>query len=187
LPASVEERAGPHARPGSAGPGRPAWYALHTQSHCEELVRRQLAARGLEAFLPRVDVWSSRGGVRRLIRVPMFPGYLFLHDAMDRATHVEVRKARGLVSVLGEGWERLAVVADEEIAAVRRLADSRLPAMPHPYLREGRRVRIVRGPLADLEGILLGTRPDRGLLVLSLHLLQRSVAVEIDCTHVAAA
>jgi transcription antitermination factor NusG len=61
---------------------------------------------------------------------------------------------------------------------------SRLPALAHPYLKEGRRVRIVRGPLAGVEGILASARLDKGLLVLSVDLLQRSVAVEVDCTQV---
>ncbi len=168
----------------SAGPARPCWYALHTQSHCEELVYQQLGAKGFRALLPKIEVWSRRGGVRHLIRVPMFPGYLFLHHAIDKASYVEVRKARGLVRVLGECWDRLAVVPDDEIEAVRRVVESRLPALPHPYLREGCRVRITGGPLVDVEGVLLQTKPTKGLVVLSLHLLQRSVAVEIDCTQV---
>jgi transcription antitermination factor NusG len=172
--------------PATAATG-PGWYALHTQSHCEDLVYQQLAARGFEAFLPKVDAWSRRAGARRLVRVPMFPGYLFLHHVMDKASHVEVRKARGLVRILGDRWDRLAAVPDGEVEAVRRLAGSDVPALPHPYLREGCRVRITRGPLADVEGILLRTNPARGLVVLSLHLLQRSVAVEIDCTQVAPA
>jgi transcription antitermination factor NusG len=147
-------------------------------------VYQQLAARGFRAFLPKLDVWSRRGGTRHLIRVPMFPGYLFLHHALDKASHGEVRKARGLVRILGQGWDRLAIVPDGEMEAIRRVGESRLPALPHPYLREGCRVRITRGPLADVEGILLQTKPTRGLVVVSVHMLQRSVAVEIDCTQV---
>ncbi len=114
----------------------------------------------------------------------MFPGYLFLQHAMDKLSYIEVRKARGLVRILGECWDRLAVVPDKEIDAIQRVLQSCLPALPHPYLREGSRVRIIRGPLVDVEGILLRTKPTKGLVVLSLDLLQRSVAVEIDCTHV---
>lgn len=165
-------------------PGSPQWYALYTHSHCEDLVFEQLAAKGFNPLLPKIDVWSRRGGTRHLIRVPMFPGYLFLNHAMDKPSHVEVRKARGLVRILGECPDRLAVVPDQEIDAIQRVVESRLPALPHPYLREGCRVRITRGPLTDVEGILLQTKLTKGLVVLSLNLLQRSVAVEIDCTHV---
>jgi len=112
----------------------------------------------------------------------MFPGYLFLHDALDKHSDVEVRKARGLVSILGEPWDQRAVVPKEEIEAIRRVVSARLPVLLHPYLKEGQRVRILRGPMADVEGILVRTKPNKGLLVLSVELLQRSVAVEVDCT-----
>lgn len=162
------------------------WHVLWTRSHFEKLVHDQLVAAGFRPFLPTIESWSVRRGVRHLIRVPMFPGYLFLHHALDKGSHAEVRKARGLVRVLGERWDRPAVVPPPEIEAIQRLLDARLPALPYPYLREGQRVRIVRGPLADVEGILVGVRPGRGLLVLSVNLLQRSVAAEVDCTSVVA-
>jgi transcriptional antiterminator NusG len=160
------------------------WHVLWTHSHCEELVYEQLAAKGFHPFLPKLDVWSVRAGQRRLVRAPMFPGYLFLNEVLDKRAHVEVRKARGLARILGEGWDRPAIVPEAEMTAVRQVAASRVPAFAHPYLREGRRVRIVSGPLADVEGILVRTRPEKGLLVVSVHLLQRSVAVEVDGTRV---
>jgi transcription termination/antitermination protein NusG len=163
---------------------RPGWHVLWTQSHCEDLVHDQIAAGGFETFLPKINVWSRRAGRRHLVRRPMFPGYLFLRHDLDKQAYTQVRRARGLVSLLGEGWDRLAVVSDAEIDSVRRLATSDLPSMPHPYLKEGKRVRIARGPLAGAEGILERRMEDKGLLVLSVGLLSRSVAVEIDCTSV---
>ncbi|MBI2454605.1 MAG: NusG-like protein [candidate division NC10 bacterium] len=174
-------------RPASAGPAGPHWYALWTHSHSEQLVYDQLVAKGFHLFLPKMDVWSRRGGIRHQIPVPLFPGYLFLRHAMDKTSYIEVRKARGLVRLLGERWDRLAVIPDREIEAVQKVLAAGRPALPHPYLREGQRVRITRGPLAGVEGILLQLRPNKGLLVLSVGLLQRSVAVEVDCTLVVAA
>ncbi|HVD76141.1 MAG TPA: transcription termination/antitermination NusG family protein [Vicinamibacteria bacterium] len=156
------------------------WHVVWTHSHCEQLVSDQLSARGFRPFLPQIEVWSVRAGRRRLINAPMFPGYLFLNDTLDKQRHIEVCKARGLARILGEGWDRLAVVPEAEIAAIRQLAASRVPVFAHPYLREGRRVRIVSGPLADVEGILVRARPEKGLVVVSVHILQRSVAVEVD-------
>jgi transcription antitermination factor NusG len=159
------------------------WYAVWTNSHCEQLVHDQLLARGFDPFLPRIEVWSRRGGERRVVSAPLFSGYLFLrHGAMTKASYIEVCKARGLVRVLGERWDRLEVVPEDEIDGIRRVLDARVPVMPHPYLRDGQRVRILKGPLADVEGILLRTKPNRGLVVLRIALLQRSVAVEVDCT-----
>lgn len=164
----------------------PSWYALWTRSHCERLVYNQLTAKGFDLFLPEIDVWSRRGGIRRRCSAPMFPGYLFLHHGMDASSYIEVRKARGLVRILGEGWERLAVLSDEEIEAIQAVLRAQQPVLAHPYLREGQRVRVTRGPLANVEGILVRMKPGKGLLVLSVSLLRRSVAVEVDCTVVAA-
>jgi len=106
---------------------------------------------------------------------------------MDKTSYLEVCKARGLVRVLGERWDQLAMVPDSEIEAIQRLVGSRLPMLPHPYLREGQRVRITRGPLADIEGILVRMNPKKGLLVVSVNLLRRSIAVQLDCTALEAA
>jgi transcription antitermination factor NusG len=114
----------------------------------------------------------------------MFPGYLFLHHAVDKTSYVQILQARGVVRILGERWDRLAPVDDADVEAVRRLAATDVPVLPHPYLREGHHVRIVSGSLAGLQGVLLQIKPAKGLLVVSVALLQRSVAVEVDCTRV---
>lgn len=163
----------------------PKWYSLWTRSHCEQHVHDQLVARGFRPFLPKIDAWSTRGSVRHLIQVPMFPGYIFLRHTMDKASYVKVLEARGLVRILGERWDRLDAVPDAEIEAIQRILTARVPVLPYPFLREGQRVRITRGPLADVEGILVKSKPKKGLLILSVELLQRSVALEIDCTLVA--
>jgi transcription antitermination factor NusG len=163
---------------------REQWYALWTRSHAERLVHDQLAARGFRLFLPTVNAWSRRGGARHLVSLPMFPGYLFLRHTMDKPAHVEVRKARGLVRVLGIGWDRLTPVPDAQIDAIQSILGANLPVMPHAFLRVGQRVRVARGPLTDLEGILVRTQPDKGLLVISVDLLRQSVAVVVDCTDV---
>jgi transcription antitermination factor NusG len=160
------------------------WYALYTRSHCEQLVYEQLAAKSFHLLLPKLQVWSQRAGVRHHIEVPMFPGYLFLHSLVDSATYLEVRQARGLVRILGQGWDRLAVVPEVEIQAIYAMLHSRLPVHPHPYLREGQRVRVRRGLLRGVEGILVGGKANKGRLVLSVELLQQSVAVEVDCSDV---
>jgi transcriptional antiterminator NusG len=166
---------------------RPRWYALYTRSHCEQLVGDQLTGRGFHIFLPKLDVWSQRAGRRHLISVPMFPGYLFLQHVIDKRSYIEVRKARGLVRILGESWDRPSVVPDAEIEAIQTTLKASVPVMPYAYLREGQRVRITQGSLCGVEGILVRTKPTKGLLVLAVELLQRSIAVEIDCSVVTAA
>ena len=165
----------------------PAWHVLWTKSNCEQLVCEQLATKGFDMFLPMVDKWSRRKHARCLYRAPMFPGYLFVRQAMDKASYLEIAKARGMVKILGERWDKLATIPDKEIEAIRRVDDSDIPRMPHPYLRVGQTVRIISGPLANIEGIFLRSEPKKGLLVLSIELLRQSLAVQIDCTQVATA
>jgi transcription antitermination factor NusG len=160
------------------------WHVLWTRSHCEQLVHDQLAGKRFDLFLPKFEAWTRRAGTQCVAGTPLFPGYLFLRHALDKESYVEVRKARGLVAILGDGWDRPAILPDSEIDSIRRMAGARVPAAAHPYLKEGRRVRVTRGSLAGLEGILVQLKMKQGLLVLSLNLLQRSVAVEVDCTAV---
>jgi transcription termination/antitermination protein NusG len=160
------------------------WYAIWTRSHSEQLVADQLLGKGLDVFLPKMSIWSRRGGVRHVIQVPMFSGYVFLHEDVNKNTYIEVLKARGVVRILGERWDRLSPISDMEIDGLRQAVDARLDIMPHPYLQEGQRVRITDGPLTGVEGLLVQNRLKKGLLVLSVELLRRSVAVQIDCMHV---
>jgi transcription termination/antitermination protein NusG len=162
----------------------PQWFAIWTHSHCEQLVHDQLTVKGFRTFLPIIRTWSRRAGLQRLTARPMFPGYLFIHQLMEKSSHIEVLKTRGVVRLLGERWDRLTPVADAEVDALQRVTATNLMVLPHPYLREGQRVRIDAGPLAGVEGIFVRSRPNRGLLVLSVNLVHQSVAVEVDCTTV---
>jgi transcription antitermination factor NusG len=166
---------------------RATWSVLWTRSNYEQLVYDTLAAKGFRTFLPRIEAWSRRGRIRRREQVPMFRGYVFLHHQMDKAAYLEVCRTQGLVRILGERWDQLAVVPDQEIAAIQRMLSARTPIVPYPYLQEGQRVRITAGPLADVEGILVRNKPNKGMLIVSVDMLRRSVAVEVDCTLVVAA
>ncbi len=163
----------------------PQWYVLWTRSHCEQMVFDQLSPKGFQLFFPKIDVWARRNGMRYRASVPMFPGYVFLSHAMEKTSYVEVCRTRGLVKLLGDGWDRLAVVPEQEMDAIQRIDRANLPALPHPYLQEGQQVRITSGLLAGVEGRLVRTKANKGLVVVSVTLLRQSVAVEIDCTMVA--
>lgn len=160
--------------------GSGKWHALWTRSHFEQRVFDQLAAKGYHPFLPKIEVWSQRGREPHRVALPMFPGYLFLHDALDQRSYAEVRETRGLVALIGKRWDQLAEIPDREMAAIVQLERVDLPKRPHPFLHTGERVRITRGPLTGIEGCLLELRPDRQLLVVSIELLRRSVAVEVE-------
>jgi transcription antitermination factor NusG len=163
------------------------WHAVWTRSNCEQRVRDELDAKGFESFLPKARSWRWRAGERRRVEVPLFPGYLFVHHDLDKASYAEVLKAHGVVRVLGERWDRLAAIPPDEIEAIQRVMDAGLSVFPCAHLHAGDRVRITGGPLTGVQGTFVRGRPDRGLLVLTVELLQRSVAVEIDCTLVGVA
>jgi len=129
-------------------------------------------------------VRARREGKSRVTQVPIFPGYLFVRHAMDKASYVEILKARGVVRILDGGWSRLTPIPADEVDAIQRLVASGVPLSPHAYFQQGDRVRVVEGPLVGLEGVFVREQPNKGRLVLSINLLQASVAVEIDTASV---
>jgi transcription termination/antitermination protein NusG len=183
----VAETEGGEALPVFGDSTTPRWRVLWTHSNCEQLVFDQLVAKGFDPFLPTVEAWCRRAGGKTLARTPLFRGYLFLRHAMDKASYLEVRKARGLVRVLGERWDRLEAVPELEMEGIQMVLRSGLPVLPYPYLKEGQRVRVTGGALAGVEGIVIQGNPRKGVLVVSVNLLRRSIAVRLDCTVVEAA
>ena len=142
--------------------------------------RVQLSAKKFHTFLPEVPTWSPRLGMTHTVRAPMFPGYLFVRDAMSKTRYIDLLKVRGIVRVLEAGWSRLTPVPDEDIETIQRIVQAAVPVFPHAHLRQGDRVRVLEGPLTGLEGIFVQDRPSRGRLVVSMNMLGRSVAVEVD-------
>ncbi len=163
------------------------WHVLWTRSNCEQVVKEQLSAKNYEVFLPMNDQWtlgSTKARKLPIRRVPMFKGYLFLRHRINKAAFLDISNTRGLVHILGPRWDRLARVPDEELASIKRAEESHEPLLPYPYLKVGSRVRIIRGMLTHAQGILVRTELAKGLLVISVGLLQRSVAVKVNCADV---
>ena len=109
----------------------------------------------------------------------MFPGYLFVRDAMTKTRYVEMLSVRGIVRVLEDGWMRLTPIPDADINAIQRIVESGVAVFPYPLLHRGDRVRVVEGPLSGVEGIFIKASQQKGCLVVTVDLLGRSVAVEI--------
>ena len=157
------------------------WHVLSTRSQWEQQVHDHLASEGFEVYLPRTRHWTAPNGEQRQCGAPLFPGFLFLKHALDRDSYEAIGRTRGLIAVLGQGRDGAAILPDSEMLAIRRLVDSGIASQPHAFLRVGQRVRVSRGALAGLEGILARSRPERGgVFVLSFPVLQRSVALEMD-------
>ncbi len=161
-----------------AAEGATPWFAVQVVGRRERIAHELLESKGYESFLPLYQCrrhWSDR---IKQFELPLFPGYVFCR--FDPYHRLGVLKTPGVVCIVGMG--RVPVpVSDGEIAAIRSIIDSRLPAQPWPFLQVGNRVRIDCGPLRGLEGIILNFKPNYRLVV-SVNLLQRSVAVEIDST-----
>lgn len=157
-----------------------SWHVLYTRSHCEQQVYTALSRKAFDLFLPQADIWRQRRGKRLKIQVPLFPGYLFLRGPIDKASYFEVLRIPGTVRLLGESWDRLAVVPDGEILSVQRMVMSEEPLCPFPNPKVGERVRVKDGPLEGIEGLLVEIDRRRSLFVVTFELLQRSVAIRID-------
>ena len=152
------------------------WYAVQTCANHEKRVWEQLGVRTVEAYLPlyaSVRRWKDR---RVHLQVPLFPGYVFVHLALrDR---LRVFQTPSVVRLVGFGGQP-AALPDQEIEALRQGLTHEMRIEPHPYLKVGQRVRVKTGPLRDLEGILVRKR-NGSRFVISLDLIMRSVAAEID-------
>jgi len=152
------------------------WHALYTRHQHENVVAQALVGKGFDVFLPlyrAVHRWKDR---RKEVQLPLFPNYVFIRGGLDRMLNIVTTP--GVHSLVSWGG-RPADIPAGEIEAVRRLVESPLLVEPHPYLKCGDWVRIKSGPLEGIEGIL--ARKTRGYrLVLSVDMLSKSAAVEVD-------
>jgi hypothetical protein len=117
----------------------PRWHVVWTREGCERLVYEQLRVKGIEGFLPEIDRWTRRGGLGCVTRVPLFPGYVFLHHAIDRWTHLEIAKTRGAVQLLADDAAHPLDSAEECQDAQAILALARLRGGPYPDQQRHRR------------------------------------------------
>src|SRR6202022_4267789 len=153
-----------------------AWFALQVRGNYEKVVTAHLGGKGYEWFLPLYksrNRWSDRW---KEIDRPLFPGYLFCR--LDPLNRFPILTIPGVARIVGAANNPIAI-EETEIAAIQTAVKSGLPSQPWPFLQVGRRVRIEYGPLCGLEGILLNFKGQHRL-VLSVTLLQRSVAVEVE-------
>jgi transcription antitermination factor NusG len=154
------------------------WYALTVAPRHEFRVRDGLASLDeVEAFLPTYQdkrLWSDR---TKVIDVPMFAGYVFARFD-PTPLRIPVLRVSGVKAIVGAGSEPLAL-ADAEIESVRALMASGFPVQQWPFLRPGQKVRVEHGPLRGTEGVIVSQK-DTWMMVVSIELLQRSVAVELD-------
>jgi transcription antitermination factor NusG len=152
------------------------WYAVSVRPRHEKLVTRHLQHRGLNCFLPlyrSVRRWRDR---RKELDMALFPGYVFVNlNARDRLGVLRAPGVLRFVTFQGQP----ATVPESEIRALESSLSAGLRPQPHPYLRQGKKVRVKSGPLMDVEGIMV-RRKEGFRLVLSVDLVMRSVMLEVD-------
>jgi transcription antitermination factor NusG len=152
------------------------WYALYTCPRHEKRVAEQIEQHRISCFLPlyrSVRRWKDR---RKELELALFPGYVFVRVALQ--DKLEVLRVPGVVRLVTFNGQPSAL-PEAEIESLRRGLAGRVRMAPHPYLQVGRRVRLRSGPMAGLEGILR-RRKERLRLVVSIEMLARAVAVEVD-------
>lgn len=158
------------------------WHALYTRHQHEKAVARALSYKGHEVFLPLVSAtrhWQDR---TKQLWLPLFPCYVFVRAGFER--QIQILSTPGMISVVAWGG-RPALIPKGQIDAVRQMIEGTFQVEPCSFLQNGTRVKVVAGPLRGIEGILV-RKKDLYRLVVSVELLGRSAAVEIDISSIEA-
>ncbi|HEY2548618.1 MAG TPA: UpxY family transcription antiterminator [Candidatus Acidoferrum sp.] len=154
------------------------WFAVQTKPRHEKKVNVELREKGIHSFLPlhrEKRQWSDR---QQWIESPLFSQYVFVRVPTTIESRTRVLQTRGIVQFVGAPG-RGTPIPDEQIKSVQAITEHRIPMTPHEFLRVGTRVRIRGGVLNGIEGVLAAIKNDRSLVV-SVDLIQKSVAIRID-------
>ena len=162
----------------SSGTDNQRWFALQVRTRWESSTAVLLSGKGYQTFLPTYKAAKGGKGKSREAELALFPGYVFCN--FDAHKRLPILVTPGVISVVGQG--RIPQpVDDREIEAIQTVVASGLQAEPWPYLEIGQKIRIQQDSLNGLEGILINFKGNHRIVV-SVSLLRRSVALEIDRT-----
>ena len=157
------------------------WYAVHTKSRHEYKAHNGLTQKNLTSFLPEMEVWSKRKDRKKKISLPLFPGYLFVEATLDNETKLAILKTPGVVRILGKKENAEPIpVPDDKIIAIQRIMDKKVEMFSMQYPKAGEPARILDGPFAGIEGIVVKSDLEKELFVISIELMQRSVAIKLE-------
>ncbi|MFH1438719.1 MAG: transcription termination/antitermination NusG family protein [Pseudomonadota bacterium] len=160
----------------------PQWYAVHLHSNFEAMVS-EILERSLQGdssvFYAHYFVKSTRRGKEHLIKKPLFPGYVFIKTSLAYSSKVRILSVRGVSGLVSFGG-RPAAIEESVIASLKLLTGRSGSVAPHPYIKDGTRVRVTGGPLAGATGIVLKSTGRRARFIISVNILKRSVGVTID-------
>ncbi len=156
--------------------GLPQWFALAVKPRFDKAVVRALESKGFETFLPSYRKQHTYSGRCKEFELPLFPGYVFCR--FNVLTRLPILTTPGVTQILGTGNTPIAL-SETEVVSLQKAVNAQLPLQPFPFLQIGQRVRIEKGVLAGVVGIVTKVKHSV-CLVLSVTLLQRSVLLEID-------
>lgn len=155
-----------------------SWFAVQTRARHEKKVNSELREKGIHSFLPlhrERRRWSDRS---KWVELPMFSQYVFVRIPGTGDSRIQVLQTGGVVQFVGASG-RGTPIPEEQIASLVAIISNRISTAPHEFLQVGQRVRIRGGVLEGIEGILSAIRNEKSLVV-SVDLIQKSVAIRID-------
>ena len=154
------------------------WYVLHTKSRHEKVVNDLLLKKSVEAYLPIVTVRSKRRDRKVMIRVPLFPGYLFVKTDLHPNSHLEVVKTAGAVRLIGS-HQGPVPVPDDTIDSLRIMVNSEQPVTTGSRLHAGDKVMVIHGPFAGVVGTF-NRYGGKGRVIVNIEALGQFAGVEVS-------
>jgi transcription elongation factor/antiterminator RfaH len=154
------------------------WYVLHTKSRFENVVNDGLTRKQIEVFLPKMTVKSKRRDRKAMIRVPLFPGYVFVKTDLHPQHHLEIVKTAGAVRLIGSKQGPVPV-PDETLASLKIMVSTDLPVNTGNRLQKGDRVMVVSGPFAGVTGTFV-RYGGQGRVIVNIEALGQYAGVEVS-------
>jgi len=154
-----------------------SWYVLHTRSRFEQVVFDGLDGKSLAAFLPRANVVRKRRNRHWKIRIPLFPGYVFVRSDLNPYERLEILKTRGVVRLVGNKDGPIPV-SDETVDSLQILVAGNNPLVTGKRLRKGDRVIVVKGPFAGVIGTFVRYRGS-GRVIVTIEALGQYAAADV--------
>lgn len=155
-----------------------SWYVLHTKSRFENVVSESLIKKSMEAFLPKVQVRSKRRDRKMMIRIPLFPGYLFVKTNLDPSEHIEIVKTVGVVRMVGNKDGPISV-PQETVDSLKIMVKGDNAVVTGSRFRKGDRVIVVYGPFAGVVGTFV-RYGGKGRVVVNIEALGQYAGVDVN-------
>ena len=154
------------------------WYVLHTKSRHENVVNDGLIRKSVEVYLPKITVPSKRRDRKKTIRVPLFPGYVFVKTDLHPNTHLEIVKVAGAVRFIGNKQGPLPL-PEETVDSLKIMVASERNVTTGTKLKKGDRVMVIHGPLEGVIGTFV-RHGGKGRIVVNVEALGQYAGVEVS-------